>query len=98
MSKQDYNKTNQMAIVILSNQSVSFLKEVHKLMVVQISQSVFGMQIQDQKLTPSIKTTMKFLHNLKHHQFKIILYQNLTVFQFCKYLKHHYFKLKETQS
>ncbi|CAD8053368.1 unnamed protein product [Paramecium primaurelia] len=76
MSKQDNKKPNQMVILILSSQSVSLLMKIHQLLVVQITLSVYGMQRQDKKLNPLIKTTKIFLHNLKYH-FRIAHYYQM---------------------
>ncbi|CAD8197552.1 unnamed protein product [Paramecium pentaurelia] len=43
MSKQDNKKPNQMVIVTLLYQSVSLLMEIHQLLIVQITLSVYGM-------------------------------------------------------
>ncbi|CAD8117748.1 unnamed protein product [Paramecium primaurelia] len=80
MSKQDNKKPNQMVMMKLQCQSVSLLMEIHQLLVVVITLYVYGMQRQDKKLNPLIKTRKIFFHNLRFHSNKIAHYKKVILF------------------
>ncbi|CAD8103731.1 unnamed protein product [Paramecium primaurelia] len=77
----------------------SLLMEIHQLLVVVISLSVFGMSKQDKKLNPLTKTTKIFLPNLRFHSNNIDIFSKEPPIISLKtlYPNRQYFKHKEHQ-